>query len=174
MTNLIHITSPDRALNIIFNSSYSTNKPSKNYDAGMNFLSELGEYKNTQPTRGCKIHCEWHGCVSKPLPYDAYDYHASNVLFDFNGSGEHFPNNDPRYFLPYGSEKLVIKNIELESIFDEEVLIEKWLEIKGGAYPYLQKFKFLKSYLLKQALNYLQEVNEELASEVVTISVQYG
>lgn len=174
MTNLIHITSPDRALNIIFNGSYFTNKPFKNYDAGMNFLGELGEYANTQPTRGSKIHCEWHGSVSKPLPYDAYDYHTPNVLFDFNGSGEHFPNNDPRYFLPYGSENLVIKSIELEDQFDEEALIEKWLEINGGFYSYLPKVKFLKKHFLKQALNYLKEVNNKLSSEVVTISVQYG
>ncbi|MEL0639067.1 hypothetical protein V6260_00410 [Pseudoalteromonas aliena] len=174
MINLIHITSPDRALNIIHNRSYYTKKPFKNYDAGMNFLGVLGEYANTQPTRGSKIHCEWSGAVSEPLTYDAYDYHTPNILFDFNGSGVHFPNNDPRYFLPYNSGNLVIKRIELEDKFDEEALIEKWLEIKGGAYPYLQKIKFLKKYLLKNALRYLQDINKKLASEEVTISVKYG
>lgn len=174
MINLVHITSPDRALNIIHSRSYFSKKSSKSYDAGMNFLGVLGEYANTQPIRGAKIHCEWKGAVSKPLPYTAYDCHTPNVLFDFNGSGVHFTNNDPRYFLPYNSGGLVIKRIELEDQFNEEALIKKWLEIKGGVHPYLQKIKFLQKYLLKNSLGYLQDVNKKLASEEVTISVQYG
>ena len=77
MTDLIHVTSPERALNIIREGAYITDNNPGHYDAGMNFLGVLGEYANTQPTRGAKIHFKWHGEVSDPLPYDACNYLTS-------------------------------------------------------------------------------------------------
>jgi len=144
------------------------------YDAGMNFLGVLGEYANTQPTRGSKIYLKWHGKVSDPLPYYSYNYHTPNILFDFNGSGNHYPNNDPRYFLPYGSTGLVVKKIELEGWFDEEDLVEWWLQFKGRLYSFFHDFKVLKPYLVKRALEHLREVNEKLALDEVTISIKWG
>lgn len=176
MPKNIHITSPARALNIISTGYYLTKNNPGHYDAGMNFLGILGEYSNTQPTRGARIHCEWNGKVSNPLRYDAAanSYHQPNVLFDFNGSDNHFPNNDPRYFLPYGSEGVIVHKIELEDDYDQEEFILQWSKNKGGLYLFLYNFKIFHSFLLKQALNSLQEVNEMLSAEQVTISVAYG
>tara|TARA_R110001583_G_scaffold30529_1_gene105523 strand:+ start:1022 stop:1549 length:528 start_codon:yes stop_codon:yes gene_type:complete len=174
MTDLIHITSPERALNIISKGAYITDNNPGHYDAGMNFLGVLGEYPNTQPTRGAKVHFKWHGKVSNPLPYDAYKYHDPNILFDFNGSGHHHPNNDPRYFLPYQSTGLVVKKIELEREYNEEALIEWWLQFKGKLYVFFHDFRILKPYLLKKALEHLQEVNYKLTNEEVTISIKWG
>jgi len=148
MILLTHITSPENALSIIYRKAYLTENNTGHYDAGMNFLGTLGEYKNTQPKkRGSKIHCEWHGITSQPLPFDSYNYHTPNILFDFNGSGNHHPNNDPRYFLPYGSTGLIVKKIELEEGFEEESLVEWWVNLKGGIYPILHRINPLHKYL---------------------------
>lgn len=172
MTKLIHITSPERALNIIRMRTYSTNNNFGHYDAGMNFLGVLGEYSNTQPTRGAKIYCEWHGATSNPLPFSAYDCHVPNILYDFNGSGNHFYNNDPRYFLPYDSNGVVVKKIELEKEFDEKALINYWAKMQGGFYPFFSQFERFHKWFLKEALLHVKEVNEKLASEPVIIAVK--
>ena len=98
MTDLIHITSPERALNIISKGAYITDNNPGHYDAGMNFLGVLGEYPNTQPTRGAKVHL----------------------------------------------------------------------------YVFFHDFRILKPYLLKKALEHLQEVNYKLTNEEVTISIKWG
>jgi hypothetical protein len=174
MPRIIHITSPDRALNIINLGCYLTKNNPGHYDAGMNFLGVLGEYPNTQPTRGAKIHCEWNGAVSAPLEYDSYNYHDPNVLFDFNGSGNHFPNNDPRYFLPYGSDGVIVRRIELEDDYNQEEFIKQWSKIKGGLFLFLCRFEIFHNFLLKKALKNLQDVNQRLATNRVTIAVAYG
>lgn len=174
MKPLIHITSPENALSILRLKSYFSNNNTGHYDAGMNFLGVLGEYSNTQPTRGAEIHCEWGGDVSEPLPPYANSYHTPNKLFDFNGSGNHYTNNDPRYFLPYGSGDLVVKKIVLESGFNKASLVERWAQFKGGIYAFLHRHDLAFNWLLKQALKNLDDVNEQLASKKVTISVQRG
>ena len=172
MVKLIHITSAANAINILNQREYATWNNPGNYDAGMNFLGSLGEGPNTKPTRGAEIHCEWSGLVSQPLGYGAFGCSVPNMLYDFNGSGSHFVNKDPRYFLPYGSEGLVIKAIKLEVEFDKLELIETWCENEGGHYRKLYEYKFLHKYLLKKALNYLEKTNERIASERFTISIR--
>lgn len=170
---LIHITSLCSALSIISSRAYLTENPIGNYDAGMNFLGKLGEYKNTRPSvRGVKMHCEWNGNISEPLPYDAYNCDTANKLFDFNGSGKYFKNNDPRYFLPYNSEGLVVKRIELEKKYDEELLIKDWCYYKGGFTLFFYKLKIFKAILLKRTLDYIQKVNCKLNSDTFTISIR--
>lgn len=174
MIKLTHTTSLHVALKIVSKREYRTNNNDRHYDAGMNFLGVLGEYHNTQPTRGAKLHCEWNGKYSSPLKPDAYKYHTPNELFDFNGSGKHFPNNDPRYFLPYGSQNLVVVKIEPENNYDEEALIEWWCNFSGGLDLLCYKLKCFKPKLLKKALNYLAEINHELSNKKVTISIVQG
>lgn len=172
MVQLTHITSPENALRMIAMKSYRSYRNPGSYDAGMNFLGILGEYPNTQPTRGARMTCEWLGSVSQPLRYDVYNYHTPNVLFDFNGSGKHFRNNDPRYFLPYGSKGLIVKRIELEDNYDRDSSIEWWVTFLGNIYPYLYKTRLFQEHLLRGVLNHLRETNEKLACQQVAISVQ--
>lgn len=101
--NLRRITSPSIALEVIASGVFRSLNDVAPYDGGMNFFGVLGKTPNTQPKKGARMHCKWYGPVSIPLPYGSHDYHAPNVLFDFNGSGQHYQDNDPRYFLPYGS-----------------------------------------------------------------------
>lgn len=172
-TDIIHITSPENALSIIIKKAYTTYNNPGHYDAGMNFLGILGEHNNTHPTsRGSKIHCEWLGKVSCPLPYNATSYHTPNILFDFNGSGYHYPNNDPRYFLPYDSEGLIVRKVELEKDYDKESFTLWWAYQKGWPYTFLHKFKFFHSFLLKKSLKHLQNVNNCLATQETKISIQ--
>ena len=110
--------------------------------------------------------------VSQPLRYKAFGCRTRNMLYDFNGSGSHFANRDPRYFLPYGSEGLVIKAVKLEDEFDKLELIETWCQNEGGYYRKLYEYKFLHKYLLKKALIYLQKANERITSESFTISIR--
>lgn len=171
-TNIIHITSPENALAIVSDKAYSTHENLGHYDAGMNFLGVLGEYDNTQPTRGARIYCEWLGRVSSPLPHDELNHHTPDILFDFNGSGNHHPNNDPRYFLPYGSKGLIVRKIELEKDFDKESLALWWANQKGWPYTFLHKFSLFHSFLLKKSLEHLQNVNYFLANHETTIAIQ--
>ena len=174
MVQLTHITSPENALSMIAMKSYCSYRNPGSYDAGMNFLGVLGEYPNTQPTRGARMTCEWLGSVSQPLRYDVHNHHTPDVLFDFNGSGKHFRNNDPRYFLPYGSKGLIVKKIELEDNYDRESLVQWWVTFEGNIYPYLYKTGLFQNYLLRRALNHLHETNEKLRSRLVKISVLRG
>lgn len=175
MTKLIHITGPYSALRIMSQRAYASKKNYGSYDAGMNFLGILGEYENTQPKRGVRIHCEWKGAVSSPLQHDEFNCHTPNTLFDFNGSGNHFPNNDPRYFLPYGSSGLIINKIELESAVDEELrelLVEAWCQLKGGIVLYFYENNLFKKLLQKYALDHLDKVNKMLAHGATTIVIE--
>ncbi len=44
-----------------------------------------------------------------------------NVLYDFNGSGQHFDNPNPRYLLSIGSTDLILKHVV---IYDENELLQ--------------------------------------------------
>lgn len=174
MIPLIHITSPENALSIVHKKSYLSMKTPGSYDAGMNFLGVLGESGNTRPTRGAEIHCEWHGNVSAPLPFNAGNPQTKNLLFDFNGSGKYHINTDPRYFLCYGSTHLIVKKIVLEKEFNQASLVQWYALFKGGIFPFLHRYKFCFTYLLKRAINDLSTVNKQLTSQNVTISIQRG
>ena len=177
MINLTRITSPVLALKMFKEKAYFQSYPQGHYDAGMNFLGVLGQNSNTQPTkRGAKVYFDWDNTtpssVSPPLAPSVTKHHTPNVLFDFNGSGNHFPNNDPRYFLPYGSNGLILKKIELEPNYDELQIVKEWCDFEKGLYPYLNKLPFSHKYLWQSFKNNLQEVNKSLnAFAPVTISV---
>jgi hypothetical protein len=179
MINLIRITSPILALKIFKDKAYFQSHPQGHYDAGMNFLGVLGQNSNTQPTKvGAKVYFEWDNSkpnsVSPPLPPSVTSHHTPNVLFDFNGSGEHETNNDPRYFLPYGSSGLILKKIELEAQYDEQKLVKEWCNYKKGLYPYVCKLPFTHKYLWQSFKSHIQEVNDSLNTGIpVTISVIY-
>lgn len=173
MIKLIHITSPENALSMISEGAYCTGNNPGHYDAGMNFLGVLGEYKNTQPKkRGALVHCEWHGKVSAPFSYDQYNYHTPDILFDFNGSGLHYRNNDPRYFLPYGSSGLIVKEVELEKSVELEALVQLCVSQKNCLYSFFHKLAPLQNYLSEKGRERINKLNKRLVSQVTTISVR--
>lgn len=55
-------------------------------------------------------------------PRDTYDIAGMkpNILYDFNGSGQHFDNPDPRYLLPVGSTGLILKHVVIDN--EDELL----------------------------------------------------
>lgn len=109
---IYHECNPGSAAEMIITGVFRTFNNVGGYDGGMNFCGVLGLVPNTQPVgEGAKLHCLWIGPISESLPPASYNYSTPNILYDFNGSGNHYQNNDPRWFLPYGSV-IVIKGIE--------------------------------------------------------------
>jgi len=138
----------------------------------MNFLGSLGEYQNTQPrARGAKIHFVWEGEVSSPVPFDEYGCDKPNLLYDFNGSGEHYLNNDPRYFLPYRSEGLKVQYIEFDN---DEVFLEGWVQFKKGLAQLFYNKGLFKKYLRVAAFRYREKLEEDAATGNIKISIQRG
>ena len=73
---------------------------------GMNFLGAFGEVPvHELGNRSTTLCFEWKGEISEPR--DTHDIAGMkpNILYDFNGSGRHFDNLDPRYLLPVGSKR---------------------------------------------------------------------
>lgn len=165
VSNLIHITSPRNALLIARNKEFRSFNNPRHYDAGANFLSTLGEQANTQPVgRGAKLSCTWTGLVTNPLPNDAYDVHTPNILHDFNGSGAIFRNEDPRYFLPYESDGLILNSIEIQG---DDQLETAWLSLQVGFFTKL----FCRNPLAKARAE-LKELNTACASGKILLNVR--
>lgn len=123
----------------------------------MNLLGVLGETSNTCPLeRGAELICTWTGLVSDPVRYDEYGVHTPNVLFDFNGSGPHHSNNDPRYFLPIGSQGIVLNSINITS---NAALLEDWCDLQGGLPLRLYKVGWRHESLLDKALAEVEALN---------------
>lgn len=133
--NLRHRTYPRLAFIVATSGVFHTGGHDKNYDAGANFLGVLGQKANHQiGDRTATLVCTWCGSVTNPLPYDAYDVHTPDVLHDFDGSGNHFDNEDPRYFLPNGSSGLVLEGIEFDG---NSELLEGWCLFRSGVFSCL-------------------------------------
>lgn len=138
------------------------------YDGGMNFLGVLGEVPNHQlHDRDVVISCEWSGKISPPLHHEAGRPYEPNILYDYNGSGFHFPNNDPRYILPIGSKGLVLNKVDF---LKEDSEIEFWrIRQTFLASIYI---KFLSHKLLtKWANKKTADLNNELKASPKIISV---
>lgn len=116
------------------------------------------------------MHCTWNGKVSIPLRYDVHEHDTPNVLFDFNGSGDHFPNNDPRYFLPYGSENLKIDIVECDS---STLLAEDWGDWRGWPYSFLCKLSLLHRWVLKCANKDLARLNKMCGDQNIYICIAH-
>ncbi|EKO3807989.1 hypothetical protein NTE05_005267 [Vibrio harveyi] len=175
VTKLNRITSPVIAMKMIEERTHFANYDNGHYDAGMNFLGVLGENSNTHPTtRGAIVEFEWKGAVSNPLPPSCTVHHTPNVLYDFNGSGNHFQNNDPRYFLPYGSNGLVIKKVTLEKNYNKQNIVSDWCGYKKGKYRFLSKLPFAENMLFSLFKSELDAINKNLSDETITISVRKG
>ncbi|MFV7511485.1 hypothetical protein ACNPM2_03720 [Stenotrophomonas geniculata] len=145
--SIYHICNARAAAEMIITGSYRSNKIG--YDGGMNFCGVLGPVGNTWPRgRGARLHCKWEGLISVPLPYEAHDYSTPNVLYDFNGSGNHHQNNDPRWFLPYGST-VVITGLECEPERLEEYYLQRSGLIRSWKYRLAspqKRLDYLKSF----------------------------
>ena len=167
-----HITSPAIALAIIRSRRYSSFNNPGSYDCGMNFIGSLGEYANTQPSqRGATLHCKWTGSVSVPLPYEFRPHNKPNILYDFNGSGLHYKNNDPRYILPYGSLGLVVNRVEFDT---EKDLIDAWLSTQGRLIKSLYRIQFMMHSISKRTLREIDNLNELLQDGTLTIEIVRG
>lgn len=139
-----------------------------NYDGGMNFLGILGEVPNHQlHDRDAMILCTWNGRISDPLPYEAGRPYQANILYDYNGSGNHFQNNDPRYILSIGSKNLILNKVDF---LKEDSEIEFWRHrqtIFTKAY-----LKFLSNkQLAKWAKEKTTALNNKLDAFPKTISI---
>ena len=91
-----------------------------------------------------------------------------NILYDYNGSGEHFQNNDPRYLLPIGSNGLLLNKIEF---LDSEAEKDFWLSRQN----FLAKLFFkLKSRKRQDdwTRQKTMELNAALSKEPKKISVR--
>lgn len=169
VTNLRHITGPRVALLIATSEEFRSFHSASSYDGGANFLGVRGETSNTQPLlRGATLICSWTGQVSVPVRYDAYDVHTPNVLFDFNGSGAHFPNNDPRYFLPYGSKGLVLNAIHFDN---DKALLEGWCYLRGGPYAWAYKHKRFHKLLRTLACREVGKLNAACKAGSICLTV---
>lgn len=170
VTNLKHITHPRVALLIAISREFRSPNNPGSYDGGANFLGVLGQTGNTQPMGcGATLTCTWAGQVSDPLRYDAYGYDTPEVLFDFNGSGPHFTNNDPRYFLPYGSNGLVLDSIKFD---DEASLLMGWCYLSGGLYAWAYERNWFRNLLLAKARKAVERLNAACKTGQVLLSVR--
>jgi hypothetical protein len=172
VVNLTHITWPLAALKIATTHTFLSPHNPGGYDGGMNFLGMLGEAGNTQPSgRGATLVCSWMGKVSAPLPHDAYGASTPDVLYDFNGSGEHFANNDPRYFLPFDSAGLVLDEVHFDSY---DALLEGWCYLRGGLYAWLYEKGLFRSLLLQRARKDVAKLNGNCRRGVIQLAVQHS
>lgn len=175
VVNLRHRTYPRVAFVVANAALFRSRKSSPHYDAGANFLGSLGQKNNHQlGDRKAELVCTWTGNVSIPLPPAASNVHTADVLFDFNGSGIHFQNNDPRYFLPNGSKGLILNRIEFDS---DVAMLEGWCAFKGGFVEKLYSLSWLpewvKSMLLEKAQQEVRRLNERCTKGEVLLKVHF-
>lgn len=167
--NMMHITAVLVAFEMMESCQYRSFNPVGHYDGGMNFLGLLGETQNTQPSlRGATIICSWLGSRSDPLPPDARSCSQPNLLYDFNGSGDHFQNNDPRHFLPYGSNGLVVDEVRVDS---DEKLLEGWCAMRGRFFQNELILRFFGWWLLVMAKRHLRDLNQRCRSGKMILSI---
>jgi hypothetical protein len=160
--NIRHKTTPQAALKIaICRQFYCAGRTPLHYDYGMNFLGCLGEVNNHQLYEKTAILvCTWNGKVSVPLPYDALSGRQPNLLCDYDGSGNHFSNKDPRYLLPLGSHGLILNSIEYK---DEPEMLEAWLNLKN--------YKWFLKWRYGQARKAIEDLNAQCAKGTVKLQV---
>ena len=86
---------------LIANRRFDTPFKIMEYDGGMNFLGTFGEVSvHELGNRSATLCFEWKGEISESRDTDDIAGMKPNILYDFNGSGRHFDNPDPRYLLP--------------------------------------------------------------------------
>ncbi|MBS7809272.1 hypothetical protein [Variovorax sp. PCZ-1] len=160
--NLRHKTCPTAALEIITSRQYHCkDRNILGYDAGMNFLGELGELNNHGlHHKTVTLICSWDGLVSGPMPWKNLSSRQANLLCDYNGSGNHFQNNDPRYFLPIGSDGLTLNAIEFT---DESAILYAWLDLK--------RYQRFRSWRMGQARRTIAALKKECESGTIRIKV---
>ena len=157
---------------IIDNRRFDTPWSISNYDGGMNFLGTLGEVPVHQISdRSATLCFEWKGEVSIPRStYDIADM-KPNVLYDFNGSGQHFDNPDPHYLLPVGSTGLILKHVVIDN---EDELLRIWClrrNIYRRKYRLLKNIPILRDVLLHRAWQEIYRINEECRKNTFVISI---
>ena len=156
---------------IIDNRRFDTPWSISNYDGGMNFLGTLGVPVHQISDRSATLCFEWKGEVSIPRStYDIADM-KPNVLYDFNGSGQHFDNPDPRYLLPIGSTGLILKHVVID---DEDELLRIWClrrNIYRRKYRLLKNIPILRDVLLHRAWQEIYRINEECRKNTFVISI---
>lgn len=106
-------------------------------------------------------------------PRDTYDIVGMkpNILYDFNGSGQHFDNPDPRYLLPVGSTGLILKHVVID---DEDELLRIWClrrNIYHSKYRLLKNIPILRDVLLHRAWQEIYRINEECRKNTFVISI---
>lgn len=169
ISNLRHITSVSNAIAIAQTNMFANGKSIAHYDGGMNFLGVLGENSNTQPNaRGAILVCSWDGAVSQPLRWDTYSVRTPGVLQDFNGSGEHFQNNDPRYLLPKGSTGLRLDQIIIE---DYQQLIDLSITDAGFFLTTLYKKGWINKNLVDRTFDLVKDINKQAKHGRLSIRV---
>ncbi len=158
----------------ITNQRFDTPFDVGNYDGGLNFLGVLGQVKVHEiENRTATLCFEWKGAVSEPKAKDDYKDLKPNVLYDFNGSGNHFDNPDPRYLLPVGSSGLILKSIVID---DENELLRHWLLRKGfyyRTYQWIKKMPLIRNYLLSKAWHEIYELNKLCRAGTFVISISH-
>ena len=91
---------------LIANRRFDTPFKITKYDGGMNFLGAFGEVPVYElGNRSATLCFEWKGEISEPRDTHDISGMKPNILYNFNGSGRHFDNLDPRYLLPVGSKR---------------------------------------------------------------------
>lgn len=169
---ITHITSPYAALKIITGRKFLSCNNYHSYDGGMNFIGVLGQNTNTRPRHhGAKVHCTWVGLVSEPVSWNQYHCDEPNVLYDFNGSGDHFQNNDPRYFLPYRSSGLVVNHIEFD---DERESLESYISLQDGLGAWLYWHYILRAHLRHLSSRHVSDLQKEMAEGHIKLSIERG
>ena len=162
----------DRMFSIIENRRFDTPWDITEYDGGMNFLGTLGEVPvHELGNRSATLCFEWRGEISEPR--DTYDIAGMkpNVLYDFNGSGRHFDNPDPRYLLPVGSKGLILKHIVINN---EEELLRIWCcrrKIYYRQYRILKAIPIVRDILLRKAWQEIHQINEMCRKTIFDISI---
>ena len=164
----------DRMFSIIENRRFDTSWEITAYDGGMNFLGTLGEVPVHELTNRSATLCfEWRGEISNPRDTHNITGMQPNILYDFNGSGRHFDNPDPRYLLPVGSKGLILKHIVIN---DEDELLRIWCrrrKIYNQQYRILIAIPIVRNILLHKAWQEIYRINEECRKNTFVISICY-
>ncbi len=170
MSGLRHITSVFNAISIAEGGIFRASDSGQAYDAGMNLLGVLGESSNTWPrARGAELVCSWHGKVSPPLCWDRFVNHEANVMLDFNGSGNVYQNNDPRYLLPIGSQGLQIDRIV---IHDLKEYVDVCVVKASAAHPFLYRRGWVRTTALDDAIGRLANLSLKCERGEITLRIE--
>jgi hypothetical protein len=143
------------------NRRFDTPFKTTEYDGGMNFLGTFGEVPvHELGNRSATLCFEWKGEISEPRDTHNIAGMKPNILYDFNGSGRHFDNPDPRYLLPVGSKGLILKHIVIN---DEDELLRIWrsrLKIYFYRYQILKAIPIVRNILLHKVWQEIYRINE--------------